>query len=115
VDLVWIQLADFDQLFDLRYANFSTRCDHRIEIPRRHPVDEIPGFVSLPRFHKRHLSRDSRLEHVFLTVEFFRFLAFCEFRSEASPGVESRNSSAAGAQPFRERSLWDQLQLEFAG
>ena len=75
VNLIGIELADLDELFDFGDANFAAGRDHRIEVPRRFSKNEVAGFVALPRFDERDLGRDSRFEHVILAVEFFRLLA----------------------------------------
>ena len=71
VNLVGIELADLNQFLDLGDADFAASGDHRIEISRCFSVNEVAGFVALPRFHERQLRRDARLEDVFVAVEIF--------------------------------------------
>jgi hypothetical protein len=49
VNLIRIELAHFNQLLDFSDTDVATGGDHRIEIPRGLSVDEVPGFVPLPR------------------------------------------------------------------
>ena len=114
MDLVGIELADLDQLLHFRHANLAATGDHRVEIPRRFPVDEIARFVALPRFHERDLGLDAGFEHVFRAGENFRLLALGQFRGEPRAGVKPRDSRAPRAQPLRQRPLRNQLQIEFA-
>ena len=49
VDLVRIEFADLDQLFDFGHADFATAGDHWIEVPRGFSKNQVAGFVALPR------------------------------------------------------------------
>ncbi len=113
VDLIGIQLADLDELFDLGHADLAATGDHRVKVPRGFSINKVAGFVALPRLHDRKLGRDSGLEHVFLAVENFRLLALGQFGPEAGASVKARDTCAACAQSLGERALRNELQFEF--
>ena len=113
VDLVGVELPHIDKLLDLGDADLATSRDHRIKVPRRLSINEVAGFVALPRFHDRQLRSDSGLKHIFGVVEHFGFLALSQFGAEAGACVESRDPRATRTQPLRERPLGNKLEFKF--
>ena len=111
---VWIDLAGLDHVFDFGNRHLRCRRDHRIEVARGHPVDEVSVRVALPRLDQRQVGDDSALHHVVVAVENLCLLALRDDRTEAGLGIERRNASPACAQPLGERALRRELEFEFA-
>jgi hypothetical protein len=114
VDLVGIELADFDELLDFGNAHLAAAGDHRVEVPRRLSKDKVAGLVAFPSLHERDLGRDAGLQNVFFAVENFRLLALGQLGAEAGASVEPRDARAAGAQSLGQRSLRNELEFQFA-
>src|SRR5262245_20979110 len=62
VDGLRVELAGLDELLDLREGDLPGRHRHRIEIPRRFPVNEIAQAVSLPGGDHREIPDDAPLQ-----------------------------------------------------
>jgi hypothetical protein len=112
MDLVGIEFADLDELFDFDHANLATAGDHWIEVPRGFSKNQVAGLVALPRFHQGHLGCDARFKHIFHVVEILRLLAFSEFRAETGAGVKRRDTGAARPQSLGQCALRDQFEFE---
>ncbi len=102
-------------MLDFGHGDLAAGRDHRVEVARRHPVDEVAGLVALPRLDDRHVGVDGLLQHVRLAVERPRVLVLGQHRAEAGARVEAGDAGAAGAQLLGQRALRRQLQLQFAG
>ena len=113
MDLIGIELAHLDQVLDLGNRDLAGRRHVRIEVARRHPVDEVAGLVALPRLDQRHVGLQRSLQNVFLPVELRDRLALGNHRAESSLGVKRRNAGAARAQLFGKGPLRRELELEF--
>src|SRR5437868_10801084 len=111
MDLIRIKFANFNKMLDFSHANLSAGCDHWVKISGRFVVNEIAGLVGLPCFYDRNFGGDPGLEHIINAIEFLSFLTFGEFCAEAGASVEARNPCAAGAQPFGQRALRNELKL----
>ena len=116
---VWIWSAssspDLDQLLDLGNRDLAGRRHVRIEVARRHPVDEVAGLVALPGLDQSHVGFQRPLQDVLLPVELRDRLALGHDRAEAGLGIERRNAGAARPQLLRQRSLRREFQFQFAG
>src|SRR5215831_15269587 len=62
VDALGIELADLDELLDLRDGHLPRRRRHRVEVARRLPVHEVAEAVGLPRGDHREVPDDAPLE-----------------------------------------------------
>ena len=67
--------------------------------------------VGDPPLDEREVRADAVLKQVLSAAEFPAFLAFRQWRSHRGRGVERRDSSSAGADALRERSLRNQFQF----
>src|SRR5260221_5565570 len=54
--LVGIERTDLEQFFHLGDRDLAAGGDHRIEVARRLPIDEIARFVALPSLDYRHIT-----------------------------------------------------------
>ena len=67
--------------------------------------------VGDPPLDEREVRAEAVLKHVLSATEFPAFLAFRQWRSHRGRRVERRDSSSAGADALRERSLRNQFQF----
>src|SRR5215472_10225671 len=112
VNALRVEVADLDELLDLRDRDFAGRGRHRVEVARRFPVDQISQSVALPGRDHREVPDDPALEDVLASVELLGFLALRHERADPSGGVKARDPRATGAHPLGERALGDELDLE---
>ncbi len=114
MDVVRIELPGLDELLDLRDGHLAAGRDHRVEVARRLPVDQVPRRVALPRLDDRYVGANSFLEHVLPAVERPRLLVLGERRTGGRARVEAGDSRSAGAQLLGERALRRELQFQLA-
>ena len=105
VDLVRIDLAGVEQMFDL--GNRDLRCSrhHRVEIARGLAIGRDYLLVALERVHERDVGGQSAFHDVVLAVEFARFLALGDDRADAGLGEKGRDTRAAGADALGQSTL----------
>ena len=106
---------DLDQLLDLGDRDPPAVADHRVEVARGLPVDEVAEAVGLPRGHEGEVADDAALEDVLPPVEFAGLLPLGDDRAVAAGVKKAGDARAAGADPLGERPLRAELQLELAG
>src|SRR5439155_789248 len=61
VDAVLVDLAQPNELLDLGDHKGRARCHHRVEVPGRLAVHEVPEGVSLVRFDQRQVRKETSL------------------------------------------------------
>src|SRR5690606_1116433 len=69
-DVIGIDLSRLDQMLNLGDSDLAGSGDHRIEVPRGLPIDEIALGIALPRVHDRQVGDDAAFHDVSLAVEF---------------------------------------------
>src|SRR5262249_1011800 len=114
VDRVRVEVARLDELLDLRDADPPARRGHRVEVPRRAVVDDVPEPRALPAGDEREVADDALLEHAFAAAEDACLLALGDERARAGRRVERGDPGAAGAHPLGERALRHEVDLELA-
>src|SRR5580698_737117 len=63
-DLVWIQLAQFNELFNFNNSKLGGGCHCRVEIPSRLPEDKISMAVGFPGLDQRDVRAQSAFHEV---------------------------------------------------
>ena len=112
--MIGIDGAGLDDLLHLRDGDTSSGRHHRIEVPRRAPVDQIAEAVALPCLHEREVGPERLLEHVSLAFDDARFLAFGDDRAVRGRREEARDAGAGGPHPLGKRPLRHQLDFDLA-
>src|SRR6266849_7066045 len=72
MNLIGVELAKFDKLFDFGDDVVGGGSHHRIEVARGLAVDEIAPAVAFPGFDEREIAADASLHDVHAAVEFTR-------------------------------------------
>jgi hypothetical protein len=75
-------------------------------------LPEVSAFQALT---SAHLGQQRAFHHVLMAVEFADLLAFGHQGADAGARVEGRDAGTTGAQPFGQRALGCELQLQFTG
>ena len=114
VNVVGIDLAGRQQMFNFGHRHLGRSGHHRIEVPRGLPIDEIAGGIALPRMHDREIGKQAALHQIFLAVEFAHLLALGHERADACLGEEGRDSGTAGADALGQSALRAELELQLA-
>jgi len=114
VDLVPIQLADFDQLFDFGNCDFGSCRHHWVEIPRRFSIDQIARLIAFPGLHKGKVGRKTSLHDIGTALELACFFPFGDDRANTGGRVEGGNTGTSGTNPLRECPLRNEFQLDSA-
>ncbi len=78
-------------------------------------VDEVPLPVAAPGLHEREVGVQRQLEHVRPAVDDARLLPLGHGRAEARRREEAADAGATGADPFGQRSLGHELDVELPG
>src|SRR5687767_12638774 len=114
VDLIGLDRADLDELFDLDDRDLARLRAERVEVARGLPEHEVAPAIALPRLHDREVAADRVLEDALLAVDRPRFLAVGDARPEARRREERLDAGATGAQPLGQRALRAELDLELS-
>jgi hypothetical protein len=96
-------------------VTFAGGRHHRIEIARRHAVDEIAFRIAFPRLDDRKIGAQPAFENIGLAVELFLLLALGDQRADPRLGVEAGNARAACANALGQRALRIEFEFELAG
>ena len=113
-DVIGIDGAGLDQLFDLGDRHARGRGHHGVEVSRGAPVDQVAEAVALPGLDEREVRAQRRLEHVALAVDDPGFLALGHDGAVGRRREEAGDARAGGAHPLGERALRHQFDLELA-
>src|SRR5512140_3399683 len=114
VDLVGVDLADLDELLDLRDRDLPRGGRHRVEVSRRLPVDEVSEPVGLPRGDEGEVGDDPALEDELAPLERLRLLPLGDHGPDPGRRVEARDARPSGPHPLRQRPLRAELELELS-
>src|SRR5690606_3537436 len=114
VNGIRIQLARFNDFFDLYNADLSSHGHIRIEVAGSLAKNQIAAAVGNVGLGQRYIRHQSPFQHILFAVELSHLFAFCHHGSDTCAGEESRNACAAGTQFFCEGSLGRELKLELA-
>src|SRR5579872_2277905 len=109
-----IQLPSLHQILDLGNRDPSRRSHHRVKIPRRLPVNQIPHAVALPRAHKRKVRLQPAFHHISAPIELACLLAISNNRSYARRSKERRNPRASSPNALGKRSLRHKIKLHLS-
>src|SRR5260370_6987874 len=111
MNLIGVELAEFNEFFDLGNDVVRGGSHHRIEVASGLAIDEIAPTIAFPSFDKREIPAQGALENVLAAVEFARFFSFTNHPA-LSPGCgDPSNAGATGAQAFAQRALRIQFHL----
>src|SRR5690606_37145287 len=111
---VGVEAPDGNNLFDLCDADLRRGRHRLVEVAHGLAEDEVPALVCFPALDDRKVCKDAAFEDIVLAVERADFLALGDRSADAGSGVKSRNTRAASAAAFRERTLRAEFDLEFA-
>src|SRR5580698_6658570 len=110
--VIRIQLPQLHQLLHLRNHILRRRRHHRIKIPRRLSIYQIPPPITLPSLHKRKIPANPPLQHILPPIELPRLFPLRHNRPNARRRIKPRNPRPARSYPLCKRPLWIQLQLQ---
>jgi hypothetical protein len=113
VNLIGVELAEFDEFFDFGYDVVGGGGHHGIEVARGLAIDEVAPAIAFPGFDESKIAADGALKDILAAVEFTSFFSLGNHGAVARRRVKGRNTSASGAQPLRERPLRIQFHLQF--
>ncbi len=114
MNLVGIELAGFDEMFDFGDYKIGGGGHHGIKVARSFSIDEIAPAVALPGFDESEVPTQGAFQNEMAAIEFAGFLIFGDRRAKPGRRVEGRNSGATGAQAFGKGALRIEFDLQFA-
>ena len=112
---VGIQFAWLYQFLHLGDGDARGGGHHGVEIARRPAIDQVALPVALPGLYQREVCFERRLQHVLAPIEGALLFALRDQGAYAGGSVEGGNARSAGADPFRQRALRNQRDLQGAG
>ena len=110
--IVRVELSQLHEFLHLGNHILSRRRHHRIKIPCRLPINQIPPPVALPSLHKRKIPAYPALQHILPPIKLPRLFPLRHHRPETRRRVKPRNPRPARSNPLRKRPLRIQLQLQ---
>ena len=89
-------------------------CHHWVEVPCGLTKDQVAVSIAFPRFDNREISHEASFHDAVDAIEVAGLFSVCDDRSETGRREECWDTSATSANTLGQRSLWDQLNFEFA-
>ena len=112
MNLIRLELADFNQFFHFGHGHFAASGDHRVEIAGGFAIDQIAGFIALPRFYDRHVRVNRLFENKLFAVKSVRVFALGQLGAISRARIKAGDTCAACPKFFSKRALRHQLQLQ---
>ena len=113
-DVVGVELAGLDDLFDFGDGDFAGGGHHGVEVAGGLAVDEVAGGVGLPGADEGEVGLEPALHEVGAAVEFAGLLTLGDEGANAGGGEEGGDAGSAGADALGEGSLGDEGEVELA-
>jgi len=114
VDLIGVELAEFDEVFDFGDNVVGGGGHHGIEVAGGFAEDEVAPPVAFPGFDESEVAADGAFEDELAAVEFAGFFAFGDHGAVTGGSVEGGDARATSAEAFGEGTLRIQFELQLA-
>src|SRR5260370_26217080 len=112
VDVVGVDSAGLDQMFDLRNGDLCGRRHHRVEVARGLPIDEVALAISFPGMDDCEIGDEATLHNVAFPIEAANFLALRHQGADTRLGKKCRYAGSPGPYPFGESTLGIEFEVE---
>src|SRR5260370_14517332 len=112
VDVVGVDSAGLDQMFDLRNGDLRGRRHHRVEVARRLPIDEVALAISFPGMDDCEIGDEATLHNVAFPIEAANFLALRHQGADTRLGKKCRYPGSPRPYPFCESTLRIEFDVE---